>query len=256
MSIILNEREWVESVVSSRQLGAHPVETLGRVARYYHQCEGYTKIDVRDKLEKFLLQCDPGAILFRWSDTLDKCAKSADRYPIIELDGVDVTESEVKAIEALAKGPHQRVAFTLLCVAKYWDAVQPRNNGWVNSSDKEIMAMANVQTTVRRQNLILYEIKSRGMIGFSKRIDNLNIRVNFFDIDSPVAIQITDFRNLGNQWTMYQGGPFLQCEHCGLTIKRRSNVQKYCAECAAEKHIQDSLELSNRRYRNLRVPPS
>lgn len=188
MSIVLNEREWAENAITSRQLGKKPVETLSRVARYYCQCEKYKKKEVRGKLEDFLLQCDPGVILVKWSDTIDRIVRSSDKFPLIELEGIDITEAELQTVRSLDGKQLQRLALTLLCVAKYWDAAQEKNNGWVNTSDKEIMKMANINTSIKRQSLMLHEMKNAGLLRFSKRVDSLNIQVKFIRANSPVAI--------------------------------------------------------------------
>lgn len=249
MSIVLNEREWAENAITSRQLGKKPVETLSRVARYYCQCEKYKKKEVRGKLEDFLLQCDPGVILVKWSDTIDRIVRSSDKFPLIELEGIDITEAELQTVRSLDGKQLQRLAFALLCVAKYWDAAQEKNNGWVNTSDKEIMKMANINTSIKRQSLMLHEMKNAGLLRFSKRVDSLNIQVKFIRANSPVAIHITDFRNLGNQYLLYCGEPYFQCANCGLTIKKKSNVHKYCSDCAAEMYIKKSVESVMRQRR-------
>lgn len=250
MSIVLNEREWAEVAIANRQLGKKPVETLSRVARYYCQSEKYKKREVRAKLEDFLLQCDPGVVLVKWADTIDKIVRAADKYPLIELEGIDITEAELQTVRNLEGKQLQRLAFTLLCVAKYWDATQLKNSGWVNTADKEIMKMANINTSIKRQSLMLHEMKNAGLLRFSKRVDSLNIQVKFIRTNSPVAIHISDFRNLGNQYLLYCGEPYFQCAHCGLTIKKKSNVHKYCPECAAEMYIKKSVESVMRKRNN------
>jgi len=250
VSIVLNEREWAENAIANRQLGKKPVETLGRIARYYRQVEKYKKPDIRDKLEDFLLQCDPGVVLVKWSDTLDRIVRSCDKYSLVELDGVNITNAELQVVGALEGRQLQRLAFTLLCVAKYWDATQPKNNGWVNTADKDVMKMANINTSIQRQSLMLHEMKNAGLLRFSKRVDSLNIQVKFIRPNSPVKIHISDFRNLGNQYLLYCGEPYFQCAHCGLTIKKKSNVHKYCPECAAEMYIKKSVESVMRKRSN------
>lgn len=116
MSIVLNEREWAENAITSRQLGKKPVETLSRVARYYCQCEKYKKKEVRGKLEDFLLQCDPGVILVKWSDTIDRIVRSSDKFPLIELEGIDITEAELQTVRSLDGKQLQRLAlYSSMC---------------------------------------------------------------------------------------------------------------------------------------------
>ena len=62
MSIVLNEHDWAEEMIRARSLGSKPYETFCRVARYYID-KDYSKKDVRQILDAFLLQCDPIASL-------------------------------------------------------------------------------------------------------------------------------------------------------------------------------------------------
>ena len=137
MGIVLNEYEWAERMINNHELGKKPIETLNRVAKYYLE-NGYSKREIRKLLDTFLTQCDPSVSLVHWSDTLDKVAKNVGKFPLIRLDGVNITHNELKQIESLNGKQLRRLAFTLLCVAKYWNAVSDSNNNWVNTSDKEI----------------------------------------------------------------------------------------------------------------------
>jgi hypothetical protein len=242
MSIVLNEKEWAENAIANRQLGRKPVVTLGRVIRYFTQIEGYKKHEVRKKIEEFLLQCDPNIILVKWASMLDSLVKGADRYPLIEVDGIDIAEEELSVVDSLESRQPKRLAFTLLCVAKYWNSAQPMNNGWVNTADKEIMKMANINTSIRRQSMMLHSMKESGLIGFSRKVDNLNIQVLFMSSDGRPFIHISDFRNIGNQYMMRCGEPYIQCSQCGITIKKRNNSHKYCTDCASEMYIRKSVE--------------
>lgn len=254
MSIVLNEYEWAERMVNNHELGKKPLETLSRVAKYYYANQ-YSKKEVRRLLDTFLTQCDPSASLVRWSDTLDRVAKSADKYPIIRLDGVRVSQNELRKIESLDGKQVKRLAFTLLCVAKYWDAVSDSNNHWVNSSDKEILQMANINTSVKRQSMMFGELRDAGFIRFSKKIDNLNVQVMFME-DGETAIYVQDFRNIGYQYLKYCGEPYFDCVNCGLTVRihepSKGRRQKYCPSCAVELHTKQKVESVMRRRNALK----
>lgn len=236
MGIVLNEYEWAERAIEKRDLGKKPTETLTRVAKYYLST-GYSKNEVRQMLDTFLIQCDPSASLPNWSDTLDRVVKNADKRSLVMIDGIDITIGEMNAIEGLEGKQLRRLAFTLLCVAKYWDAVFTQNDHWVNTPDREVMQMANINTSIRRQSAMFAKLKEVGIIRFSKRIDNLNVQVIFME-DGETAIHIQDFRNLGYQYLKYYNGPYFECENCGLTVKikepARGRRQKYCPSCAIE----------------------
>ena len=202
-----------------------------------------------------MLQCDPQVSLVHWSELLDKVAKNAGKYPLIQIDGVDITDKELHRIEALGGKQIRRLAFTLLCVAKYWDAVSEQNNHWANSSDKEVMQMANINTSIRRQSAMFAELRNAGLIRFSKKIDNLNVKVVFME-EGEVALHIHDFRNLGYQYLKHYGAPYFECENCGLTVKiqepSRGRRQKYCPSCAIEVKTRQNVNAVMRRRNALR----
>lgn len=252
MKIILNEYEWAENMIHNRDLGSKPVETLERVAKYY-RANNYSKNDTRRLLENFLMQCDPGTSLSAWSERLDKLVKIADKYPPIILNGVSISSRELEAIERLESTQLKRLAFTLLCCCKYFDATKPNNNHWVNCSDKDLMQMANIVTSIRRQSAMFNELRKRGYIQFAKKIDNLNVRLLFADDEAnDEKIFISDFRNLGYQYLKYYGGAYFECENCGIVVKERigcGRKQKYCPTCALEIKTRQSIN-SVMRFRN------
>lgn len=250
MTIVLNEHEWAEEMITSRSLGKKPYETLCRVARYYLD-NGIPKKEVRRMLDTFLIQCDPTASLPRWSNSLDAALAHALKYEAIELDGVDITKPEMERIDALHGKQTRRLAFTLLCLAKYWNAVSKKTDGWVNSKDSEIMRMANINTSIKRQSLMFHSLNECGMIQFSRKVDNTNVRVCFIE-DGETVLHISDFRNLGYQYLKYHGGEYFTCENCGVVDKvaksERGRPKKYCRECAAQIAVQQRVDSVMRRY--------
>ena len=250
MTIVLNEHEWAEEMITSRSLGKKPYETLCRVARYYLD-NGIPKKEVRRMLDTFLLQCDPTASLPRWANSLDAALAHALKYEAIEMDGVDITKPEMERIDALQGKQTRRLAFTLLCLAKYWNAVSKKADGWVNSKDSDIMRMANINTSIKRQSLMFHSLNECGMIQFSRKVDNTNVRVCFIE-DGETVLHISDFRNLGYQYLKYHGGDYFTCENCGVVDKvvksERGRPKKYCRECAAQIAVQQRVDSVMRRY--------
>lgn len=254
MTIVLNEHEWARDMIESRSLGAKPFETLSRVAKYYID-KDYSKKEVRGMLDTFLLQCDPTASLPKWSDTLDYAVARALKYDAIEIDGIEITKPEIERIDALGGKQIRRLAFTLLCLAKYWDVVNPHGDHWVNSRDSEIMRMSNINTSIKRQSLMYFKLNEFGMIQFSKKVDNTNVRVCFIT-PGDTAMVITDFRNLGYQYLKYHGEPYFECQNCGITVKfdnKTGRKRKYCKECAVEIHMKQTVNSVMRQRHNRQI---
>lgn len=257
MTIVLNEHEWAEEMISSRSLGKKPFETLSRVSRYYID-NGIPKNEVRKMLDVFLIQCEPTASIPKWADTLDAALSRAVRYEAVSIKSIDITKAEVDKIDSLEGKQIRRLAFTLLCLAKYWDIVGKTSEHWVNSKDSEIMRMANINTSIKRQSLMYYNLNAAGMIHFSKKVDNTNVRVCFM-APGEVVMSITDFRNLGYQYLKHHGEPYFECCNCGITTKydkpnNKNSLwkQKYCKACAVEIATQQNVNSVMR----LRYPPT
>lgn len=242
MTFILNEHEWARDMIESRSIGKRSFETLCRVARYYID-EGYRKDEVRRLLEMFLLQCKPDASSALWMDTLDRAVSCAAKRPAVMIDKIVITKPELDVIDRLDGIQLQRLAFTLLCLAKYYDAINPKANHWVCADDKDIMAMANIKNPIRRQCELYRKLKDAGLICFSKRVDNTNVCV-LFTAKGEEAMEIRDLRNLGNQYLYAKGAPgYFRCANCGAVTKiakssverrmidRRGNTSKWCPDC-------------------------
>jgi len=234
--IVLNETEWARDAIEQKTLGDNPYNTLKRIARFYLD-QGYDKSEVRRKLDMFILQCDTSASLPKWSDVADKALNKAFRRNAIEIDYITVTKPEMETIDTVGGTQTRRLAFTLLCLAKYLDIVNPGGDHWVTTEDNAIMRMANINTSLKRQSAMFRKLNECGLIRFSKKVDNTNVRVCFMQ-EGEEAVRVYDFRNLGYQYIRYHGGSFFECSNCGIVSKENNpqigRKQKYCKACAAK----------------------
>lgn len=239
--IILNERVAAIDAIENRVVGKSPARTLMRIAKYYY-AEGYKQGDIRQLLRQFMLRCNPEVRLGKWEDVIEYCVRNAGKRPLVEIESVSVTQSEMDTIKAISGGTAQRVMFTLLCLAKLGNAISTKNNNWVNREHSEIFTLANASNLDQKRRCgMLHRMWQYKLIDFSKIVDNINIRVMIIDNDSPVVLNIVDFRNLGNQYRMYRGEKYMQCECCGLVVKRTANACKYCKSCGERRHREWNL---------------
>lgn len=243
--IVLNETTWVEEALKSPEFGDQPFERFRRIARYYLD-SGYTDDEVRDKLDMYLIMCDPTASLVKWADFLDNALSIAKRRALVDVNEVTVTKSEMDILETIKQKQARRLAFTLLCLAKYWTAVNQQQDYWVADSDSEIMKLANIKTSVKKQSKMFHDLYEMGLLEFSKRVDNTSVRVTFVDDESEPVLHIDDFRNLGYQYMQYTGVDCVQCDNCGLIMRAPSGTGgrplKYCGRCAVEIASQQKAE--------------
>lgn len=249
MNIVLKENDWAERKITECDLGKQPSETLRRIARYYLD-KGFSKSQTLKKITAFFTQCTGEPPTQRWEDTIEWSLKIASKYPAIDIDCIEITDAEMKRIDSLDGKQIKRLAFTLLCLSKYWLFVRPNLEGWVRDNDNQIMQLANINTSLKRQGLMYWKLKEAGMIQLSKMVDNTSIRVLFAEEGTPV-MRITDFRNLGYQYLMYHKEPYYECVNCGLTTKiahpDNNNKPKYCKECASKIQMKQIINSVMRR---------
>lgn len=229
--IVLNEKEWAKKAIDSLTLGKKPYDTIVRVAKYY-RAEGYRNGELRRKVEDFMIRCDSRLSLVKWDGAITSALNTAEKYPLINISGVLITKPEIERIQSLPSTLQQRLMFTLLCLAKYGNALNPSNNGWVNMSQRDIFALANITLTTTRQSFMINDLWQTGMIGYSCLVDNVNLQIKIIE-DGDEAVFVDDFRNLGYQYMRYIGGDYIECEGCGLVVrKQKSSHRKYCRDCA------------------------
>lgn len=244
MSLILDEYTYAENLLRGSDLGERPSETLVLAAKYFRANNKTTK-EVKGELMDFILRCRPGSNAESWERSVDWASSVSAKYGAVRIDRINITKEEMKKIKELKGVQLRRLAFTLLCSAKYWDAANEKNNHWVNTEDKEVMRMANLNVSIKKQSEMFAKLRDSGFVKFSKKIDNLNMQV-LFVLPGETALSVYDFRNLGFQYMAYYGGPYFECQKCGITTKEKNpktgRKQKYCPECAYSIKLAQSVE--------------
>lgn len=246
MSIVLDENAWAGEAIRTKTLGKKPFETLYRVARFYMD-NGKSKNETRLLLDKFLIQCNPTASLPKWSVTLDNAIKRASACEAVKIPYITVTDVELDTIKEIKGVQLQRLAFTLLCLAKYYMTINPKTDGWVSMPDNEIMHMANINTSHVRQDCMYNTLYELGLIQLPRRVDSTSVRVCFI-ADGNEVFRVDNLANLGYQFMMLNGDKnYYKCANCGKVVKRKHSASiggrppKYCQECSVKIRMRQNI---------------
>ena len=150
-----------------------------------------------------------------------------------EIDGVWITQSELDVIKGINNKVLERLAFTMLCLAKLNNARNPKNNGWVNQSAKEIFTLARISCSVINRYERLSQLYQMSLLELPKRNDNLNCKVTYINDDSDKVLFISDFRELGYEYLKHKGEKFIRCSECRILIRNnKSGTKRYCKDCS------------------------
>jgi len=232
--IIVNEKKYAEQCLlhglpTSRK---KTIYALSIIARYFYHCKGLRGKRIVTELEKCLERNNN----VLWRELLEKLARTAGKQPLCEIDGVWITANELATIESLHDKVLERLAFTVLCIAKLNNRRKPNNDNWVNTNRNEVFKTARIFDSVAKSNSRI------GMLYYKEllRLPNFprtSYRVEFVDDDSENKLFISDFRELGYEYRKYKGENFIRCKKCGILVKGNKNgTKKYCAGCASPPH--------------------
>lgn len=256
MSIILNEVKYAEQILSGEEPANKPYATLTLLGKYYRQKVGLKPMETITALNDFMVSHYNDYNPDSWEEVIEKIAKSK-KYLIRELDHIEIMQTELDCIALIDDLNLQKIMFTMLCYAKFYNAINPQNNNWINTDIAEIFKIARVNTRCRKDKLLILnkllnmaKCDGEPYISLSKKNTNTNVKLNFLDMSGKPVLQISDFRELGYAYLQYLGKEqFTHCEKCSLLIKKGKRRPKYCSNCA--KNI--NREKTRQRMQNLRA---
>lgn len=255
MPVVLNEVKQVEHIIEKGEVGNKPASTLFLLGKYYRQKENLNKEQTFNKLNEFMQQNYKNYNSALWEDIIEDISKKANKYLLREIDYIVITQSELDKILEVKNLKYQKLLFTMLCYAKLYNKISENNNNWINTDIKEIYRVARVTVKYRNDKfLYLNDLEQMDLISFSNKNDNLNIKVNFVDLEGQSVFSINDFRELGYEYMNYIGkGKFIKCMECKRLVKKKSKHDystKYCIECSRRVEAQNAIE-RKRKQRNV-----
>lgn len=253
MPVVLNETKQAEYIIEKGEVGTKPTSTLFLLGKYYRQKENLDKEQTANKLNEFMAVNYKNYNSALWEEAIEDIAKKANKYPLREINSIGITKSELDKIAELHNIKYEKLLFTMLCYAKLYNTISENNNGWVNTDIQELYRVARVTVKYRKDKfLFLNDIEKTGLISFSNKNDNLNLKVNFFDMEGEAVLEISDFRELGYEYlNCIGGGNFIRCKCCNLLVRKKNKKDystKYCNECSKE-ITRENWRLSKERLR-------
>ena len=243
MDIIMNEYTYAENLLNKQDLkacdlGDKPSSTLNLLARYYREI-GKNDDEIKELLSDFLNRCLKDKYKeSKWIDSIFYQVIKSKKYTLKKVDNVIVTKSEMEIIQSVKGKSRQKVLFTLLVLAKYYNAVSDKNKNWTNLEYKKIFKLANVQLSIQNQALLINDLYNCGFVNVSKNVGKPNIQVNFVDNESDAVLTITRLKDLGKEYLMFCGEDYIRCQKCGTLVKNYKNTNKYCKTCGQYQPIE------------------
>lgn len=248
MPIVLNEAKQAENIIAKGEVGTKPTSTLFLLGKYYSQKQLLDRKQTYNKLNEFMKCHYKNYNCALWEDTIEDISKKAHKYPLREIDTIGINQSELDKIAALQNLKYEKLLFTMLCYAKLYNTISTNNNGWVNTGIPELFRIARVAVKYKADKfLYLNDIEKTGLISFSNLNDNLNLKVNFINMNGEAVLELSDFRELGYEYLNHIGKmKFIRCSECDRLVIQGGKNTHYCSECKKSKRLESKRNWWNK----------
>lgn len=244
---LLNEVKHAERLISDKLYRldvSYIYSDLSIMANYYYQVLQYRrpkiKEIIKDYANKHYDRYDD-----RTAAMIDKIVDKAGKYKMLEYDSIIITKNEMQTIQALKDKTIEKLAFTLLCVAKYQKLKNPDFAGWCNMTEQELMTLAKIKNSKSKNyeditvgTIYLGKLYQAGLIKFNHHHSSDNTQVLFIDNDSEPELTITFLDDLGYQYLTYRNKDkkkigYFKCLGCDKLIKDYGDnkIKQYCPSC-------------------------
>ncbi|MEG1028014.1 MAG: hypothetical protein RSE07_04930 [Oscillospiraceae bacterium] len=170
----------------------------------------------------------------------------------------EIYKSEMDKILSLPKRDLQKLAFVFIVYSKYC------GRHWIYESNADMYRIAEIKSSGRVRNKMIYELSHRNMIKFQtfinygykhKKVGNITntvftipYQVEHTEIKSQddIVMEIKDFDNMLLYFKKYIGEEGIcSCNKCGCPIIKTSNSKKFCDDCAVKIKYQN-----NKKYKS------
>lgn len=244
--IIFDEREYVKTILKEKKKPPKMAtkRLIVYLCRYFYeenknQTASTFQKNILEKLKEFDFN-EAEYEEYKFSDyikTICKKLLSGDLdYHLKEIRQLNFTETELRNVRSCETEREQKLLFTFYALAKTYN----NPTGWVNYQENDIFELANIRMTAKEKILLIKKLCDRGYIQYNRIINKNSYKV-ILDEDENIAMTITSFQNIGNQFLIHEKDGLMICENCGKIIKRTSNSRKYCKRCAAIIKIKQSI---------------
>lgn len=213
----------------------------------HYKREGYSKNEIRNLIDDFMIKYKQGFVLADWDDVLkrlvnkytkkDNCEFRKTADVVIYKEELDFISSgwNIDGVDSIEV---EKVLFAMLVLAK-------SNGGgsWMNYNDKIVFDLARYKFDRRNREVqkgtLFYElshIEDKKVLECMLYSRSGSIKLFYNQTEGEEVIRIKnddDIENIIVKYLDWRQKPFYRyCKCCGKEIKMTSNSKKYCTKCS------------------------
>lgn len=237
---VFDEKQYIESTINAKEVDLNnPTNTIRKLARYNFYINGYKKTKNYDSIVEYMTNNFKDFSEMVYQKAIYGCIRDVEKTPLKNIDVVKITKSELDEISSLDDIKKQKLAFVLLCTAKYRDQYNPGNGHKTDISATDLYKMARVVLPVSERNIYLHFLVKDGLVEAHNNSKSKNKKLLFVSEDDTdevvMELHEIDYKELAYVYMSWKnnGEGFTKCQRCGKTIKQsKTRPRKYCEDCA------------------------
>ena len=157
MEIILNERKKAKEYLETKEVD-NVVQCSSILIRYFYSpittdAEIYTIVD------GFLKQSFIGYKSENWKSLIEYQIKNLKNRKLVEIDYIPVLRKELERIQSLENIRLEKLAFTLLIIAKYYNYINDNNN--TRMIPKTINIAVYINSFICKTTIFVFALKGK-----------------------------------------------------------------------------------------------
>lgn len=212
------------------------------IAKYIRQTYDFGEIRLEKELIRYCQAQNKNFNPILEASAIKKWIRSAMNYDLRKIDSVIISQKEIDFLKNIKNNRDRKLLFIILVFSKALKKSNvKRNKKNIKTSQNYYIHYSNFADIIRLSKLnnisevdladILHEYKEYFTFYNAERE---LIRVNFVDNCIKKSIIIDNMDNITNYFPILfeEHKPASTCIICGKPIKKNSNIQKYCKECA------------------------
>ena len=256
---VFNEQRAVEAIINACEVDvANPTNTIRKLARYNFYVLKYGQVRNYNAIVEYMSKNYQDFSEFAYQKDILGCIRDVEKTPWKDIDTIGITRGEIDTILALDDIRKQKIAFVLLCTAKYRDSYNDNNGHKTDISVTDLYKMARVVLPQKERTVFLHFLVRDNLVEKHTFAGVKNKKVLFVSENANDAVVLTlreiDFLELAYVYMDYIGGHigYGSCELCGRMIKHsKTKPKKYCERCAKDVLTEQKRQWAERNRKNL-----
>lgn len=246
-----DERKDLESYVESEIFEEeHIGRTIYRRARYNYYIKNLTDKKNYDEVVRFITEHSTlGLTELELYELVKKTVREVKKRGLKLVDHIYLRQSEMDFIVNLNDIKLEKIAFVLLCLAKYHNEVSEEADNCIYFKLNEIKNMARINMSKKDFEYFYNNMYKIGALLENNSPTSTVQIVNFtsYDESDPIVMEIqeVDYLELAYLYLSWKnnGKQYGRCSKCNRLMRQgKTKPRKYCEECAKIVEKENSKE--------------